>query len=303
MQETNPINETAARRAHDANSFRTFEPGRATSEYWEYVTEAREIALAQKERVDPIHHDKIDYWLDVYKRRLAEVLNRGYEIDARVPSIMIAGPSRFPIRAKEKQNAARAKNMQEWREVEAILDKIRGIGTGGISSDDPDAVAKLKEKLLKAETLQNFMKDARAHYRKNETMAGFVADDEAQRWDTEIAAGRFGSPFAEWQLQNNNAEINRIRQRIAKLEKQAALSVAAASRPGHEGYQFDGGEVIYNYAMNRLQIKFADKPDEAMRGKLKHNGFKWAPSQEAWQRQLTDNAKGAAKRLFTPICK
>ena len=49
--------------------------------------------------------------LDTYARKLAANMNHGYEIDARVPSILIAGGSNFPVRKKEKQNAARDSNM------------------------------------------------------------------------------------------------------------------------------------------------------------------------------------------------
>jgi hypothetical protein len=46
-----------------------------------------------------------------------------------------------------------------------------------------------------------------------------------------------------------------------------------------------------------LQLFFDEKPTEQQRAQLKSNGFKWAPSQDAWQRQLTDNAIYAAGRL------
>ena len=52
-----------------------------------------------------------------------------------------------------------------------------------------------------------------------------------------------------------------------------------------------------NTADNRLQIFFEDKPDEETRSALKSNGFRWAPSAGAWQRQLNDNAIYAADRL------
>ena len=42
---------------------------------------------------------------------------------------------------------------------------------------------------------------------------------------------------------------------------------------------------------------FDEKPTEQQRAQLKANGFKWAPSQDAWQRQLTDNAIYSAGRL------
>ncbi len=43
--------------------------------------------------------------LDAYARKLAANMNKGYEITARVPSIIIAGGSNFPVRKKEKQSA------------------------------------------------------------------------------------------------------------------------------------------------------------------------------------------------------
>lgn len=45
---------------------------------------------------------------------------------------------------------------------------------------------------------------------------------------------------------------------------------------------------------NRLQVFFDGKPDEAARDELKANGFRWAPSVGAWQRQLNKNAYYAA---------
>ena len=47
----------------------------------------------------------------------------------------------------------------------------------------------------------------------------------------------------------------------------------------------------------RIQFIFEDKPNEETRNILKNNGFKWAPSQGAWQRQLTSNGKHAARRV------
>ena len=52
-----------------------------------------------------------------------------------------------------------------------------------------------------------------------------------------------------------------------------------------------------NEAENRLQLIFEEKPDANQRQELKSNGFKWAPSQGAWQRQLNQNAIRAAARI------
>ena len=99
-----PINETAARRAKEMNSFSDYREGSATAEYRAMVDKAAAVAEHQKARVDPMYHEKIDHLLDTYARKLAENMNQGFAIDARVPSVMIAGPANFPVRQKEKQN-------------------------------------------------------------------------------------------------------------------------------------------------------------------------------------------------------
>ena len=96
------INEGAARRAKEMNSYSDYKPGSATAEYRHYVDNAFEIAQAQKKRVDPMYHEKIDSLLDTYARKLAANMNHSFAIDARVPSILIAGGSNFPVRQKEK---------------------------------------------------------------------------------------------------------------------------------------------------------------------------------------------------------
>ena len=80
-----PIREDLARRAKEMNSFFEYQPGRATQEYRHCVDQAVRLAEQQKERADPIYHEKIDRLVDMYARKLAENMNKGYEIDARVP--------------------------------------------------------------------------------------------------------------------------------------------------------------------------------------------------------------------------
>ena len=116
------INEGAARRAKEMNSFSDYKEGSATAEYRAMVDKAAAIAEKQKSRVDPMYHEKIDHLLDTYARKLAENMNQGFAIDARVPSVMIAGPANFPVGKKEKQNRARDSNMEEWRHIQGLLD-------------------------------------------------------------------------------------------------------------------------------------------------------------------------------------
>lgn len=135
-----PINEEAAKRAKDMNSFSDYQPGSATAGYRAMVDEAYAAAERQKARVDPMYHDKIDTLVDRYARKLAENLNERNVIDARVPSILISGGGNFPVTKKHKQNAARDRNYGEYAEISKLLDKIRSVGMGGISADDDLAV-------------------------------------------------------------------------------------------------------------------------------------------------------------------
>lgn len=278
------INEEAARRAKEANSFSDYSPGSATAEYRAMVDEATALGEKQKKRVDPMYHEKIDRLVSLYARKLADNFNERSAIDARVPSIMIAGGGNFPVRKKEKQNMARDRNMGEYMEVKGILDKIRGTGMGGISADDALAVEKLEAKLTGLKEAQEQMKAVNAYYRKHKTLDGCPDLTEEQVAELKVSMSRDwrkdAPPFPSFQLSNNNANIHATQQRIDELK----------NRSEYVGWTFAGGRAEINEDMNRLQLFFEEKPTEEQRKKLKQNGFKWAPSQEAWQRQLTKNA-------------
>ena len=287
------INEGAARRAKEMNSFSDYKPGSATAEYRHYVDNAFEIAQAQKKRVDPMYHEKIDSLLDTYARKLAANMNHSFAIDARVPSILIAGGSNFPVRQKEKQNAARDSNMQEWQYIQGLLDKIRSTGMGGIRQDDPQAIPKLQKKLDGLVKAQETMKAVNAYYRKHGTLDGcpHLSPDNIENLKADMASSWHyeKKPFQSWELSNNNAEIHRVRQRIESLTR--------AKETVYVGWVFDGGHVEANREQSRLQVFFEDKPDADARQQLKEHGFRWAPSVGAWQRLLNGNAYYAADRI------
>ena len=162
-----------------------------------------------------------------------------------------------------------------------------------ISIDDPNAIQKLQDKLEMCEKSQKYMKEVNAYYRKNGTCEGFPGMEAARaaRLDESVrqAYSWDKQPFPSYALTNNSAEIRRLKQRIEKLTVNQEV--------GFVGWTFDGGEVVANSEENRLQILFDEKPDEQKRSALKGNGFKWSPSQGAWQRQLNDNAIYAASRM------
>lgn len=62
--------------------------------------------------------------------------------------------------------------------------------------------------------------------------------------------------------------------------------------------QFQGGKIVQNWAENRLQILFDEKPSREIIDLLKKNAFKWSPRFGAWQRQNTNDAIYATKTIL-----
>lgn len=104
--------------------------------------------------------------------------------------------------------------------------------------------------------------------------------------------GRLG--FPPYALQNNNANIRRLKQRLVGIEAERKRAAAAPVADT----TINGATIRENTELNRLQIIFAGKPPAELRAKLKSRGFRWAPSQGAWQRQLTPAARQAARFIL-----
>lgn len=192
-------------------------------------------------------------------------------------------------------------------QAQEVAGRAAAVGTGGISGDDPEAVAKLRAKLAKREAAQARMKAANAAIRKHRKAgpeaqfaalveAGIPKEGAAELLKPDFA-GRVG--FADYQLTNNNAEIRRTRQRLAQLEAQAARLAEAEAADAVEVKQTVAGvEVVENLEANRLQLIFPGKPAVEISAALKSAGFRWAPSAGAWQRQLNNGARYAAERVL-----
>ncbi len=162
-----------------------------------------------------------------------------------------------------------------------------------ISREDPQAIEKLYAKLEECERLQKRMKETNVYYRKYGTVKGCPAlsAEQADKLD-ESTMRRYpihDQPFPSFYLTNNSAEIRRLKKRIEDLK--------IAKETGFVGWEFEGGEVIANADLCRLQILFDEKPDEQKRNTLKMHGFHWSPGEGAWQRLLGENAIYACDRM------
>ena len=162
-----------------------------------------------------------------------------------------------------------------------------------IFSDDPEALTELNKKLESLQVAQTRMKQINAYYRKHGTCQGFhgLSDEQAEKLDDRVRNGYSWekAPYPAYALSNNNQEIRRLKERIKQLTQ--------AREVGYQGWEFEGGKVVANAENNRLQIFFDEIPSPELRQELKSRGFRWARSEGAWQRQLTDNAIYSASRI------
>lgn len=293
------IDETAARRGHEQWSFFEYENGSKTSEYRAQVDEVYKI-------VDELPDDlkeKGAAMAERYARRLAEWYNKQFRIEAMCPSVMISGGSNFPVRKKEKQNAAQDNHYRLYDQIQLIPERIKRLARGSniIKSGDSDALEQLQKKVEKAEELQAEMKAVNAYYRKNKTLKGYkdYTDEKAAKLDEAIKESMWSVPFPPYELTNNNAKIRNAKARISELER---LKESATNEEKPNEYGTDLFKVVENTEIMRLQLFFDEKPDADTRAVLKKNGFRFAPSQDnAWQRQLNENGKYALKRVIEEL--
>lgn len=211
----------------------------------------------------------------------------------------------------------------------ADLDRKRGIDAYRLMSFTPekradgDIAGYVKDVLAFAELLE-------AHASTPDKITEAVAQVERYRlryieWEYTLwsAKGRTASPMitgpARFPVSRNekamNAERRKVEaylawsQRTERAALKAVQQVGYVAPPKPEGapsgqivtFERDGMKVVENFDMDRLQIIFSSKPDADERAVLKGEAFKWASSQNAWQRQLTDNARRAGNRIAAKL--
>ena len=312
------LNQDAIRRANDVsffehgsvaarNALRRVDDYRERNKITDDMTDEQKAYMKQRE--------------EEYKQLVTEYYNDSNSRFANNPSWAITGPARYNTRAAEKKsNAARAKE-QEYEEklkrfeqnTKKQLERMQpedkqisrwrnGQWKHGetISGDDPLAEKKLSAKLEYHQEQQQKMKDANAYYRRNGSMKGFEGFSETtnERIDSALNSQTYGEkkPFASYQLTNNNASIKSTQARLTEVRNRQQKAASSGGTGGST--KFDGGEVVRNEGINRLQIKFDSIPDAATRQQLKSSGWRWSPKEGAWQRQLTDNAERSANSIL-----
>ena len=197
-----------------------------------------------------------------------------------------------------KIHSIMGKSVQEMKKAEYYQNKADSVGKGGISSDDPNAIEKLKSKLEKLQQAQELMKKANKLIKKfpehNARLEGLIELGFSEEKAIDVLNPKYGSiGFASYSLQNNNAEINRLKKRIAELQ---TLENRTSNEVENDLYKYTECKIE-----NRCMFIFDGKPTEEIRQILKSNGFKWSPSRGAWVRQLNANGIYASKRVISLI--
>ena len=159
-----------------------------------------------------------------------------------------------------------------------------------IKSDDPNAIDMLKGNIEVAQGRIDYMQTVNDYYKENDTVIGCPGVDyeSALKLDERVS-DTHPTPYPGKFFSDNFADIRRLQSNIERLENNPESIF--------KGWQFEGGEAVINLANNRLQLMFDERPGARKIFVIKKNGFKWAPTQKAWQRKLEPRSFEAADKI------
>ncbi len=253
---------------------------------------------------------------DTADREAAGSFNRSRELLDPIPfgqPILVGHHSeRGHRRTLERSDTAMRRGLDATQRAKELRHRASSVGKGGISSDDPDAIEKLRAKLAKLDTTRAVMKAINAAWRK----AGKPDPSDFDVWGklhtlvdevegvnihrlvekARSALEKFpyhAAPFPKYSLTNAGSEVRRLQKRIKALE----ASQDAETVERQATILGTPCNVVENVEENRLQLFFDGKPSANVRTSLKQWGFRWSRYNEAWQRQLTNNARCAVDGL------
>jgi hypothetical protein len=198
-------------------------------------------------------------------------------------------------RDQDRIHNGMAKGCELQREAEEAQSRAEAAAKNrAISSDDPDAPVALRAKFEKLEHVLSEMRRINKEFKRGglEAVSGIsdttreklrVSMENRERWQD-------GTPFERYQITNLAGRVRATRLRLESLEAKA----------GDETTEKMVGEVRVRDDVdeNRLQLFFPHKPAKAVIEVLKANGFRWSPTNGAWQRQRSTQANWAAENVI-----
>ena len=231
--------------------------------------------------------------------------NRLYEAGHKeLSQIPFGQPILVGHHSEKRDRAFRARNVGRIEKSFELSNKASHLreraaaaeSNNSISSDDPEAVVLLKEKLDGLEAKQKLMKDVNAAYRRYSKKPESL--DKAKIPEEYKEAIRNHKPEYSWQenriferyeLSNNNANIKRVKGRIKELEAHESIR--------EDVIEGNGWKVLVDKTDNRVYVDFPGKPSAEVRTYLKRHGFRWTPSVGKWGRLLNGNGLYAGREV------
>lgn len=280
--------ETKAQVAHYWTSFSPEKRG--TQMVNDYGTELNgDIEELKKQEIT---EDVINEYISKYKRFFSSWIYS----KSNCASSMITGPANFNVRKHEKANRSEQKHYEVFREwrlraKKAIVRKQKP-ATTYLSEID-----RYKEELEGMKKSHELMKEGNAKIK-----ASKKTGEDLTKYLTDVF--NIAPHMIEWTIKfgfgltNNNANMKRVEQRIKELEaKEANRNLEQEKR-----YTFEGGNVMLNYELDRIQVFFDVRQTREQLEEWKKkglSGFNWSPSNGCWQRKITNNAIWNTKRMLT----
>lgn len=280
------------------------------------ATIGNEIDGAEKANAAPEEEQKSAYELRQQKRReyytqkaeqCANNASRLYDHAREMASVIPLGQPILIGHHSEKTDRnyrnrihnTYGKAFNEYDKAKYYEDKAASVGRSGISSDDSKAIEKLNKKLTSCIENHEHMKHINKLVKREwgaEKNIEILVDDGMDRMEARILINnmyQYSFINKPYNLTPSNNEIKRLRERIAVLKKAQA----------QESKEIDNGDYTYreDTELNRVMFMFNGKPSTAIRDILKSSGFRWAPSNCAWQRMLNPSGKYAAQRVIEKL--
>ena len=204
---------------------------------------------------------------DKQARQLGEVLNGQ-------PILVGHHSEKRTRKAYDKIHFDHNKAIEHRKTAEHYDNKVSNIeNPHAISSDDPEAIKKLKEKLAKVLKEIAYWKTIKKCVPRT-----YEHTPEDAKW---------------YMPANRSAEKRRILKRIEKLEQ---LNKVEAKEWKNNNITLE-----VNKDENRIMLYFPGKPDDETRTKLKRHGFRWSPRNTAWQSYINQYNLDFAKEEILQI--
>lgn len=257
-------------------------------------------------KYDEIRQARIEKYrsrIDSFKKQSDERFNKAMKMASVIPPGQPMLVDHYSYNRDKNYRNRIDNNMRKSIELEKKSEEYRAKlfaaeSNNSISSKDPEAVEKLKEKLEnlteEKEGIKKANKVVKKLYKENDEITKELLEKEGISGDLaskvlhEIAFShkfypniKKPVPFQSFKLSNLNQNIKQVRDRIVKLEetKDFVEDKEDIEIPGYFN-------VVYNKEMLGIELHFNSKPSEEVRTYIKSKGFRWSRYQGMWYAKI-----------------